>query len=248
MRARLLVATLVAASANPASAAAGSVLYVGDSLGVGTTPYLRDELGAVGLDVDAETGRPSTVGVDVLQSKISPDHDVVVFDLGTNDDPASPDTLAADLAAARQIAGDRCMVIATVNRPPVNGVTVAGLNGALEDFAAGDPATVLVDWHAQAERNPGLLADGTHPGPDGYALRAKLFADAIGACLGSPTNLGAGGSHAGRPREGSHAQPLPAPEPEPESPTSVQARGPGGPIHTVASELARAIEVGAEFG
>ena len=38
------------------------------------------------------------------------DDDVVVFDLGTNDDPANPDALAADLAAARQIAGSRCMV------------------------------------------------------------------------------------------------------------------------------------------
>jgi hypothetical protein len=101
--------------------ATAQLLYVGDSLGVGTAPVLRQALGDLALDVDARTGRPSGVGVEVLASAIGPEHQVVVLDLGTNDDPAAPELLAADLAAAREIAADRCLVVATLNRPPLNG-------------------------------------------------------------------------------------------------------------------------------
>jgi lysophospholipase L1-like esterase len=242
---RSLVAALTVVLVIPGTAAA-SVLYVGDSLGVGTSPYLEQELGGIALDVDAETGRPSPVGVDVLRDKISAGDDVVIFDLGTNDDPAAPQVLAADLAAARQIAGDRCMVVATVNRPPLNGVTDAGLNRAITGFARQDLATRLVDWHAQARQDPGLLSDGVHPGPDGYALRAQLFAEAVAACLDTAGGAGGGpGGAGGSGREGEHAQPLP--EAEPAQAPRLPRRS-GDPVHAVAAELARAVEVGAEFG
>jgi len=244
MRARIAALAAVFFVAISASAAA-SVLYVGDSLGVGTSPPLREELGGLGLEVDAEVGRPSSVGVDVLQSRISAEHEVVVFDLGTNDDPADPDALAADLAQARRIAGDRCLVIATLNRPPLNGVSIDGLNRAITAFARRDPATELVDWHQQAVSDPGLLSDGIHAGPEGYALRAQLFADAIAACQASAGSGSAGGG-AALGREGRHTQPLPEPEPEPE-PRPLPPRD-DDPVRAVAAELARAIEVGAEFG
>ena len=122
------------------------MLYVGDSLGVGTTPYLRQQLDGVAISVDVETGRPSSTGVEILSSEIAPEHEAVVFDLGTNDDPAAPAALAADLAAAREIAGDRCIVVATLNRPPLNGVDVDGLNRAVTSFASRDPNVQLVDW------------------------------------------------------------------------------------------------------
>lgn len=244
MRSRVVALAVAAALLVPASAAA-SVLYVGDSLGVGTTPYLRDELGGIPLDVDAKVGRPSSVGVEILRETIAPQHDVVVFDLGTNDDPAAPQALSDDLAAARQIAGDRCLVVATLNRPPLNGVSVDGLNRAIESFAAADPATAVVDWHAQVEHDPALVTDGIHSGPEGYALRAQLFADAIASCAGAATAPGGGGSgQGGFGREGEHAQPLPAPEPERLRPVPRDA----DPVEVVAAELARAVQVGAEFG
>jgi hypothetical protein len=243
-----LLASLVA----PASAS-GSVLYVGDSLGVGTAPYLRSQLGGTGLEVDAEIGRPSGPGVDVLASLIGPEHDVVVFDLGTNDDPAAPDALASDLAAARDIAGDRCLVIATLNRPPLNGVPVDGLNRAVTSFAARDPNVSLVDWQAAVAGRPGMLVDGVHADADGYALRAGLFADAISSCA-------AFGGGSGSP---------PPPELEHESgelpPAASAGRntGPGtdrarparrrrgereAEVLVVATEVARAVATGADFG
>jgi hypothetical protein len=159
-------------------------LYVGDSLGVGTTPGLAKLLGAsASVQGDSKVSRPSPVGLTILRQLYTPADDVVIFDLGTNDDAAQPRQLAADLAAARQATGTSCLIVATLNRPPFNGVPVDGLNSAVEQFAAVTPNVQLVDWHAEAQADPGLLvADQVHPTPDGYALRAQLFAEAVTEC------------------------------------------------------------------
>ena len=248
-----LLGLAVAASLLVPAGASAAVLYVGDSLGVGTGPYLRQQLGGEAMSLDAEVGRPSSVGVPILRSKISAGDDVVVFDLGTNDDPANPAVLAADLRAARQIAGDRCLVVATLNRPPLNGVSVDGLNRAVTAFASSDPNAQLVDWHAVAERNPGLLVDGVHTDGSGYALRAKLFAQAVGACGGAGGFSASAGSTPSGPLEHessdlpspasaghqTHADPRP---PEP-GPTQRQQR-----LHDLAVSVGRAVGTGAEFG
>ena len=249
---RLAPALILATLAVPASASA-SVVYVGDSLGVGTAPYLRGELGDTGLEVDAEIGRPSAAGVDVLGSLIAPEHEVVVFDLGTNDDPAAPDALAGNLAAAREIAGDRCLVVATVNRPPLNGVPVTGLNRAVNAFAAADPNAALVDWHAAAEADPGLLTDGIHTDGDGYALRAGMVAEAISSCTSF------GGAPAVRPGELEQESGAGLPPPASAGRNTGPGTGPDRPerqdggereaeVLVVATEVARAIATGTDFG
>lgn len=238
MAGRLLCIAVVAALAFPAAASA-SVAYVGDSLGVGTVPYLRGELDGVAISDDSEIGRPSAAALPVLESLISPDADVVVFDLGTNDDPANPDALASNLLAARQIAGSRCMVTATLNRPPVNGVAVDGLNRAVTAFAAADGNVALVDWHGRAAANPSLLLDdGVHPSPDGYALRARLFAAAINACGSgdAPPRQNPDRPH----RDADRADLIEVPEPQRDKPT--------GAVRAVAGEVAKSVAVGAEFG
>ena len=65
--------------------AGGSALVVGDSLEVGSGPYLRGALAGVALELDAKRSRSSTAGLGVLASKRGPEHEVVVFPLGTND-------------------------------------------------------------------------------------------------------------------------------------------------------------------
>jgi hypothetical protein len=238
-----------ACSAIAASSASGSVLYVGDSLGVGTAPYLRQQLGGVGLEVDAKIGRPSGVGVDLLGSLIAPEHDVVVFDLGTNDDPGAPEALATDLVQAREIAGERCLVVATLNRPPLNGVSVDGLNRAVTSFAARDPNVSLVDWHAAAASDPGMLIDGVHADAQGYALRAGLVADAIASCttFGSssvtPLEHETGdlppAASAGRNTSGTG---------QTDKPEKPAGHGPDPAIEALATALARAVATGADFG
>jgi hypothetical protein len=249
---RLLGISLALFALSLPASAGGSVLYVGDSLGVGTGPYLRSQLGGAGLELDAEIGRPSAVGVEVLGSLIAPDHDVVVFDLGTNDDPAQPQALAADLAEARGIAGDRCLVVATLNRPPLNGVPVDGLNRAVTSFAGRDPNVSLVDWHAAAAADPGLLIDGIHTDAEGYAMRAGLFAEAIASC-----SAFGGGSGSTPPAELEHES---GELPPPASAGRNTGQGTDGPargeqrsetdtnVLVVATEVARAIATGSDFG
>jgi hypothetical protein len=61
------------------------VLLIGDSLEVGSAPYLRQALGGVPLEVDADGGRTSSQGLAVLAERLRPEHRVVAFPLGTND-------------------------------------------------------------------------------------------------------------------------------------------------------------------
>ena len=201
-----MVAVALFAPAPAAAQSVGPVLVVGDSLEVGTEPYLRQELPGTDLTVDALKGRPSSEGVEVLRAAIRPEHEVVVFDLGTNDDPANPSGLAASLDAAREIAGDRCLVVATINRPPLAGVSDAGLNGVVRRFAASTGAQVA-DWRAAAAE-PGVLGtDGVHGTADGYAVRGALVADAIRSC-----GVQADPSPGAAPRPPKPVEPPPPPE------------------------------------
>jgi lysophospholipase L1-like esterase len=178
------VAALILAS--PAGAQGPpSVLVVGDSLQVGSGPYLEAALGALSAEIDHRTGRGSAEGLSVLRSRLRAQHAAVVFDLGTNDDPGLPDALASNLAAAREAVGTRCLVVATILRPAVGGVTDAGLNAAVRRFAGESPTVQLVDWHGVATGTPGLpYPDGIHARPEGYDLRGRLLARAVKSCLG----------------------------------------------------------------
>jgi lysophospholipase L1-like esterase len=196
---------LVCASLAPQAYAEGGVLVVGDSLEVGTSPYLRGLLHGIPLTVDAQTSRPSSTGVAVLRSRLQSSDQVVVFDLGTNDDPAQPQALSSDLGAVRGIVGGRCVVVATLNRPPYNGVSIDGLNQVVRGFAAGSPPAQLVDWRGAALSQPGLLGpDGVHATAAGYSLRAELIARGVLDCLAGA----AGGFPGSGQPEGESPQPI----------------------------------------
>ncbi len=172
-----------------------AVLVVGDSLEVGSGPYLRGALAGVPVDVDAEKGRSSAQGVGVLSERLGPEHGVIVFPLGTNDSPSNPNGLAASLAAVQQLAGGRCVVVATIVRPPVRGVSVAGLNRVVEQFA-GQTGAQVADWRAAVGAIPELLvSDRVHATGEGYGLRASLLAEAVQGCL-----LGGGATGIPAPR------------------------------------------------
>jgi len=195
--------------------AAADVLVVGDSLGVGTAPHLRSQLEGVEVEADSRIGRPTPEGVRVLAGRIAPRHHVVAFDLGTNNDPRFPQILADDLAAARRIAGDRCMVVATINRPPVGGATPARQNEVIAAFAAGADPVEVVDWQGAVDGDPSLLAsDGVHATPEGYAARGGMFADAVRRCLeGEPREAEPedSGGTASRPRRRRREPDVPVP-------------------------------------
>lgn len=163
-------------AAGSSAQAAGETLMVGDSLGVGTGPYLRRQLGDR-LTLDVVTGRSSTAGLSALRSALTGDQEAVVFDLGTNDGSAS--TLRANLRAAADAVGDRCMVVATINHRG----GASAYNEVITDFADASDDVELVDWDAMTESEPSLLAgDGIHATAEGYARRGSAMLSALGRC------------------------------------------------------------------
>jgi hypothetical protein len=85
----LAVLVALAVAAAPALAqGGGGVIVVGDSLEVGTSPYLGRYLPGVPLTVDAVESRPSGDAVQALRDGLRASHSVIVFDAGVNDDPA----------------------------------------------------------------------------------------------------------------------------------------------------------------
>jgi hypothetical protein len=163
------------------------VLVIGDSLEVGTAPYLEGLLPGQSVTVDAQKSRPSPDGVAILRRRLRPHHGVVVFDLGVNNSPGSPQILAADLASVLGLAGDRCIVVGTLARPPLGGATIAAANEVVRGFAAQNPQVRLFDWRGATLSRPGLLAgDGAHGTSSGYAFRAQLVAQAVQSCFIPP--------------------------------------------------------------
>ncbi|KAA0268559.1 MAG: hypothetical protein EDQ89_11250 [Acidobacteria bacterium] len=162
----------------------GGVLVVGDSLEVGTSPYLDDHLPGVPLTVNAEGGYNSIQIFDLFQDSYDPAQSVIVFDAGTNDNPAYPEILASNLDKVAGIVGDRCLVVPTIHAPPVNGIDTTGKNRVVRSFAASHPSTEVPDWARAAAAHPELMQpDDLHPTPEGADYRAQLIARGVKACL-----------------------------------------------------------------
>lgn len=180
-------AILASAMLAPAPAAAsgnGGVLVVGDSLELLTIPYLKRYLPGVALTTNAVGGHNSYQIFDLFQESYDPSHSVIVFDAGTNDNPAYPQILAGNLNAVADEIGDRCMVVPSVYGFTVDGVDNSGKNAVVRSFAAARPGTRVPDWARVAMTRKDLMqADDLHPTPAGAEYRARLIADGIRGCL-----------------------------------------------------------------
>src|SRR6476620_4129754 len=124
--AAVLALALVAPSAS--ASGNGGVLVVGDSLEELTSPYLKQYLPGVPLTVNAVGGSNSFQIFDLFQESYDPSQSVIVFDAGTNDNPAYPEILAGNLRKVAAEIGDRCMVVPTIHGLTVNGIDSAGKN------------------------------------------------------------------------------------------------------------------------
>src|SRR6476620_8962558 len=180
------MAALLLCLCAPAAQARSSphVLVVGDSLEELTSPYLGRYLPGVELTVNAVGGYNSFQIFDLFQESYEPSDDVIVFDAGTNDNPAYPEILAGNLAKAAAIAGDRCMVVPTIHGYTVNGVDNTGKNRIVAEFAASRPGTEVPDWAAVVATHPELMQAGNlHPIEAGSDYRAQLIAQGVEGCL-----------------------------------------------------------------
>lgn len=162
----------------------GSVLVVGDSLQEMSGPYLERLLPGVPLTVNAVGGYNSYQILDLFQESYEPSHSVIVFDAGTNDNPAYPQILAENLQAVAATVGDRCMVVPTIYGYTVDGHDNTGKNRVVHAFAASRPGTQTPDWGRVAQTRKDLMqADDLHPTAAGAEHRARLIAAGIRACL-----------------------------------------------------------------
>lgn len=188
----ILAATLVAlilfTAPSAQASGSGGVLVVGDSLEELTSPYLKQYLPGVPLTVNAVGGSNSFQIFDLFQESYDPSQSVIVFDAGTNDNPAYPEILAGNLRKVAAEIGDRCMVVPTIHGLTVNGIDSTGKNRVVEEFAASRPGTQVPDWARAEETHPELMqADDLHPIAAGAELRARLIARGIKTCLGIAT-------------------------------------------------------------
>lgn len=160
------------------------VLVVGDSLEVLTSPYLQRLLPGLALTVNAEGGYNSIQIRELFEESYDPSQSVIVYDAGTNDNPAYPEILAENLAAVAAAVGERCMVVPTIHGFTVDGVDNTGKNEVVRSFAASRPGTQVPDWAGAIAARPQLLqSDGLHPTSEGADFRAELIARGVRACL-----------------------------------------------------------------
>ena len=186
MRASALLLTAVACLLVAAPAPAASqrtVLNFGDSLAVGTQLYLGKYLGGWQVRAETEVSRHATDVPGALQSFGSALPRVIVVSAGTNDDPGTVSRFARTVREAVATAGPaRCVVWATIVRPPYAGVSYAGYNRALRTSAKHHPTLHVLDWDAMARAHPSWFgSDGVHPSMTGYRARAAATARLIRA-------------------------------------------------------------------
>jgi hypothetical protein len=166
-----------------------SLVLVGDSLAVGVRTALPAALPGWRVDVLGRVGRPLAEGMEVieglrLQAQSDGARPILAVSLFTNDDPTHTAALQAAVRRTLELVGARgCAIWATIARPPVNGVSYKAANEVLSRLAESTSRLKVVPWAQAVTDDQGLLgADGVHPTPAGYALRARLYAQAAQAC------------------------------------------------------------------
>jgi hypothetical protein len=182
------------ATSPPPLPGSGGVLVVGDSLEELTSPFLQKYLPRTQLTINAVGGYNSLQIYKLFEQSYDPSQSVIVFDAGTNDNPAYPEILAGRLQAVAQQIGDRCMVVPTIHGLTVNGVDSSGKNRVVRNFAASRSGTQTPDWARAVATHPELMQpDDLHPTvPAGADYRARLIARGVKACLGQGSSSGVG--------------------------------------------------------
>jgi lysophospholipase L1-like esterase len=182
----LAVATLAVAvgfctPGSAARAAPRSVLDLGDSLSVGTAPFLRARLRGYRIERHYDVGLHAYDAAALLAGAGASLPPVLVVSAGTNDDPRIAATFIRAISGVLGAAGrNRCVVWPTIVRPPAAGASYDRLNRALGRAASRHRNLVLVDWVGLVRSHPRWLSDdGVHVSAAGYRARAAAIAAAV---------------------------------------------------------------------
>jgi lysophospholipase L1-like esterase len=169
------------ASASAVDGSPRTVLDLGDSLSIGTAPYLRTRLRGYRVDRLYDVGLHPYDAAEIVARARPSLPDILVISAGTNDDPRIVSTFIRAISRVVEAAGARrCVVWPTLVRPRAVGATYDGLNLALTRAARRHRSLVLVDWVGMVHRHPRWLSkDGVHVSVAGYRARAAAIATAV---------------------------------------------------------------------
>jgi hypothetical protein len=179
-----LVLVLVFGAPATAEAPSRRLLVDGDSLAVGTKPYLPRDLAHWKIIQSTSISRHAAEGADILRSYGRSLPRVIHVSLGTNDDPRALGAFRAAIRAVMDVAGPRrCVVWANIVRPPFAGVSYAGYNRVLARESRPRKNLRVANWARMAREHPQWFGrDGVHPSAEGYRARAKEIATSVRRC------------------------------------------------------------------
>jgi hypothetical protein len=181
----LLAPPSTGAADQPAEASLSRRLLVnGDSLAVGTRPYLPRALRRWRVAQSVSISRHAPEGASVLRAYGRGLPRVVHVSLGTNDDPRALSSFRSSIRALMNAAGPRrCVVWANIVRPPVAGASYAGYNRVLAQESKRRENLRVVNWARLVRQNPSWLGgDGVHVSATGYQARARRVAESVRRC------------------------------------------------------------------
>ena len=163
-----------------------NLLVNGDSLAVGTSPYLPRALRRWRVTQSTAISRHAFEGASVMRSYGRRLPRVIHVSLGTNDDPRSISSFRSAIRSVMAVAGPRrCVVWTNIVRPPVAGASYSGYNRALAQESKPRSNLRVVNWARMARQNPGWFGgDGVHPSATGYGERSRAVARSVRRCRG----------------------------------------------------------------
>jgi lysophospholipase L1-like esterase len=163
----------------PAMAGDSDVLVVGDSLAVGTMPFLGPMLGGRHVVAAARNGITTPQGMKLVRQElrlVTPK--TVIISLGTNDG-ANPQRFADRVRRTMSLLPENaCVIWSTIIRPKRKG-DYRGLNRVLYQARRRDPRIVVVNWEYAVNVGAVFLPDGLHADEAGYRYRSAMIAEAI---------------------------------------------------------------------
>lgn len=158
------------------------VFFIGDSITDGASIFFPAALPGWVTGFDAVPGRGSVSGVTPAATQGALGHDVVVVELGTNDQDlegfkANAEAILASLA-------DVPLVLWQTVKGPPEVVMQQDVNRVIRDLARTYPNVSIVDWAARVKDDQ-LSTDGVHPNTEHLDLMAQLVAPELNTWLGA---------------------------------------------------------------
>jgi hypothetical protein len=183
-RASALALLLLLAAPATADALSRRLLVNGDSLAVGTAPYIPRDLSGWRVTQSASISRHAYEGAGVLRAYGTSLPRVIHVSLGTNDDPRDLAGFRAAIRAVMAVAGPRrCVVWTNIVRPAVAGTSYAGYNHVLREEDKARSNLRIVNWVRISRAHPEWFGpDHVHVTAAGYQFRAERIALAVRHC------------------------------------------------------------------